>query len=819
MNYSLSEFSKIIDAEIIGNCQEKNIQNIIFDSRKVISSDIAVFFAFETSKNDGHKYIEELINKGIKIFVVHKKFTFFENHKNCCFLIVNNTIEALHKLAVYHRKKFDIPVIAVTGSNGKTIVKEWFTSIASDFSKILQSPKSYNSQLGVPLSVLELDKFFEIAFFEAGISKMGEMSKIEKIIQPKIGIITNIGDAHQENFDYIEQKLNEKIQLFKNAEIIIYNKDNSLIDKTLALSYPFKQKFTFGLSENSDLIVKKIYKNHLQTNICLKYQNIEYDFSINFIDDASIENALTVLSALLVVYKDKTPNSFDLSNLYQIKMRLQQIEGMNNCTIINDSYNSDLSSLKIAIDVLNAQQQHSKKTIILSDLNEVGKDERTIYQTVANLVKYSNIDRIFGIGQKISKFADLFKIPKSFYPDTHSFILDLFQQKFNNETILVKGARNFKFEKITKELQLKNHRTVLEINLNNFEHNYQYFRELLKPETKIMVMVKAFSYGSGSYEIANFLQLKNVDYLAVAIADEGIELRKAGIKTPILILNPDTDNIEIFKTYSLEPEIYNFRMLEIFSKKIGNIKNEKFPVHIKINTGMNRLGFSEDDIEKLITFFKQNNNLFIKSAFSHLVGSSDSKFDDFTINQAKLFEKITSVLKKELSYNFIKHIANSSAIERFPDFHLDMVRLGIGLYGISSSTKNFLKNISTLKTRIIQINNVKKGDSVGYDRTWFAQKDSKIATLPIGYADGLSRKLSNGVGKVKINNSFAPIVGNICMDLTMIDITEIDAGEGDEVIIFDEEYTVSDIAKLLGTIPYEVLTSISQRIKRVYVWE
>ena len=812
------QIKKILKADFKGN-EEAIINYVMFDSRKTIPSLKSLFFAIKSNQNDGHKYIEAMYSQGILNFVVNADFTEFDRYLDANFIIVNNSIVALQQFAKYHRKQFRIPVIAVTGSNGKTIVKEWFTVLSSELKNTLQSPKSYNSQIGVPLSVLELKKKHELAIFEAGVSKTNEMQNLEQIINPQIAVFTNIGDAHQENFINIEQKIAEKLILFENAETIIYSSDNELLEQTINKKYPNKKKFIFGKKTSSDLIVKNIIIKSNLSQLFLIYKKREFYVEISFIDSASIENFLTVLSILLTVFTKKTPDSFDFTKLQSVEMRLQQIQGKNNCTIINDSYNCDLVSLRIALDVLKAQKQHKKKTLILSDIFEVGLEENQLYKIISNLLNNSNINRIIGVGDSVRRNSKLFEIEKHFYSKTADFIADINKYNFKDEAILLKGARKFHFERISKELQLKNHRTVLEINLNAFEHNLLYFRSLLLPKTKMMIMVKAFSYGSGSFEIANFLQLRNVDYLSVAIADEGIELRKAGITTPILVLNPDIDNLDVFVEHALEPEIYSFRMFEAFAKSIKNKVHNRYPIHIKINTGMNRLGFSIDDVEKLIEKLNETDNIFVKTVFSHLVGSGDKKFDEFTKLQIKKYESFVSKLEQNLNYKFIKHILNSSGIERFPEAQFDMVRLGIGLYGISAKNNKLLKNISKLKTQIIQKNKVNANETVGYNRVGELVRNSVIATLPIGYADGLSRKLSNGIGKVKIKGQFVPIIGNICMDLTMIDVTDIEVNEGDEVIIFDDEYSVSEIATQINTISYEILTSISPRVKRIYVWE
>ncbi len=816
--YTISEIVKILDAKLLGK-NDNFISTLIYDSRMIIPSSESLFFAIKGRNNDGHKYISELFKKGIRNFVVNKDFKDFHLYDASNFIIVDNTIEALQELAAYHRAKFKIPIFAVTGSNGKTIVKEWLFYLLNKNKKTLKSPKSYNSQIGVPLSVWELSEIYEVAVFEAGISKPAEMIKLQRILKPDIAIFTNIGDAHQENFLSIKEKINEKLDLFIDASTIIYSLDFKEVDEMINKRFPKKKKFTWSLSEKADLQVLRLKKEHKYSLVYVRYMRNDYVIKLKYSNRASIENAMSVLSALLCFYPKKNPDSFAFEELSAVEMRLQQIEGKNKCTIINDSYNCDLSSLKIALDVLTAQNQNSKKTIILSDIFEIGKKEEELYSAVAQMLVNNGITKIIGIGETISRNSELFECEKYFFKSTQEFLLELARIDFNNEAILLKGARKFHFEHIAEVLQLKNHRTVLEINMSSFDHNLQYFRSLLKPRTKLMVMVKAFSYGSGSFEIANFLQRKGVDYLAVAIADEGIALRKAGISLPILILNPDVANFELFVEYSLEPEIYSFRMLDSFYQIIKNKIYNTYPVHLKINTGMNRLGFNETQVDELIERLEKYEKIFVKSVFSHLSGSSDDIFDDFTHKQINIFKTVSDKLSVKLGYKFLRHILNSAGIERFSEYQFDMVRLGIGLYGISALDNNLLETISSLKTRIIQTFEVKKGETVGYSRTWKASKDSIIATLPIGYADGLNRRLSNGVGQVFVKNKLVPIVGNICMDLTMIDITGHDVHEGDEVIIFGDEITISQIAEKIGTIPYEVLTSISHRVKRVYVWE
>jgi alanine racemase len=817
-NYTIKQLADITNAKIIGN-KQKTIKYLIYDSRMTIPAEESLFIAIKTKTNDGHNFIQAAYNKGYRNFLISNFTKKFENLNQANFIIVNDTLVALHQIAQFHRKQFKNTVIGITGSNGKTIVKEWLTQSLNKNLKVYQSPKSYNSQLGVPISIWGLSDTYDIAIIEAGISLKNEMDKLEKIILPQIGIITNIGDAHQENFNNINEKLNEKLKLFKNSEIIIFPNDYEIIKNAILKTYPNKKTFCWGKNKNSDLQIINISKYKKSSEILLNYKAEKYTIKLNYTDKASIENILTVLSTLLLLNKKSNPDDYDFSSLQPVQMRLQQIEGKNSCTIINDSYNCDLTSLRIALDVLNSQNQHKNKTLILSDIVEIGSKPQETYSTVAKLIKNSKINKLIAVGEQISKYKNIFDTQKFFFNNTDELLRNIEKLKLKNETILIKGARKYHFEKISTLLQLKNHRTVLEINMAALEHNLQYFRTLINPQTKLMIMVKAFSYGNGSFEIANFLQRKNIDYLAVAIADEGIELRKAGIKTPILILNPDAANFDIFYQYQLEPEIYNFRMLKLFYNTIKNHTYMPYPIHLKINTGMNRLGFDENEIDNLLALLKQMPKIFVKSIFSHLVATDDKNLDYFTLNQIKKYQKISNYIEKNIKYKTTKHILNSAGIERFPQYQFDMVRLGIGLYGLSAINNSLLKNISSLKTKIIQIREIKAGETVGYNRSWTAKRTSKIATIPIGYADGLNRKLSNRVGEVMVNGAIVPIVGNICMDLSMIDVTDINAEEGDEVIIFGNKYPINKIAKKLNTIPYEILTSISQRVKRVYVWE
>lgn len=818
MNYTFSKIAKILSNKFLikNDCV---IKYLTFDSRLIHSPENTLFFAIKGNFNDGHNFINELYKNGMRNFCINSYFVDYNNFNDANFIIVSNTISALQNLAEYHRKLFDIPVIAITGSNGKTIVKEWLKFYLSKSNRVVCSPKSYNSQIGVPLSVWEMNSNHEIAIFEAGISMPGEMSKLERIIMPNIGVFTNIGDAHQENFLTLEQKIEEKMKLFANVQKIIYPFDCEIIKKNINKISNKKEIFGWSLNEKCDLQLIEIIKNINYFELLLLYKNKNYKVKTKLNDKASIENMMSVISMLLVLNPETTPDKYDFLEVSPVEMRLQQIQGVNNCTIINDTYNSDLTSLRVAIEVLNTQNQHKKRTLILSDILQIGKNEFELYSEIATIIKNSNINRFIGIGNSFSTHKSQFEKNSFLFETTFDFLSQINKFDFNNEAILIKGSRKFNFESITEKLQQKNHYTVLEINIPALENNLLYFRNKIKTETKLMIMLKAFSYGSGTYEIANWLQRKNIDYIAVAISDEGFELKKAGITTPIMVLNPDSSNFSSYSEYNLEPEIYNFRVLKEFYNSIKDKVTLPYPIHLKINTGMNRLGFNNEQIFELTKMLKNMDKIFVKSVFSHLVGSSEEIFDDFTKKQYNLFINSCEILQKELGYSFIKHILNSGGIERFPQFQLDMVRLGIGLYGISSKKAN-LKNISSLKTRIIHIQRVSKEETIGYSRKGKLQKESIIATIPIGYADGLNRHLSNGVGYVIVNGQNAPIIGNICMDLTMIDITNIEnIKEGDEVTIFGEKPSISELADKLQTIPYEILTSISQRVKRIYLWE
>lgn len=827
MNYTVNTIAQIIKAEVKGDGNKNNtIRQLLIDSRKLSNAETSLFFAIKGERHDGHSYIKELYDSGVRNFVVTALPENENNYTEANFCTVANTLVALQQLAAHHRKQYQIPVIGITGSNGKTIVKEWLYQLMREDHTIVRSPKSYNSQVGVPLSVWQISKENDLAIFEAGISKPNEMAQLEQIIQPTIGLITNIGQAHNENFESQQEKVREKLALFTHADTLIYCKDYLPLHNEITTNKGLHglKIFSWSKKMRADLLIGRITKTATDTEIQGVYKNDFIAVSIPFTDEASIENAIHCWTTLLFMGYDNVKIAERMRFLSPIAMRLELKEGINNCSIINDSYNSDLSSLSIALDFLNQQKQHIKKTLILSDILQSGRKEDDLYKEVAELLHKKGVTRLIGIGESITKQQHHFHLEKTFYKSTEDFIKSYSTSFFRDETVLLKGARAFGFEAISKIIQQKAHETVLEINLNAIVHNLNYYRSKLKAETKVMAMVKAFSYGSGSFEIANVLQFHRVDYLAVAYADEGVELRKAGITMPIMVMNPEEQSYEAMIQYNLEPEIYSFRVLSLFEeavKRSERMQDKAMLVHIKLDTGMHRLGFNLGDMNELIVRIKNKKQIRIKSIFSHLAASDEPEHDDFTRQQIKSFNQMSDAIKSHFTYPIMKHILNSAGISRFPDAQFDMVRLGIGLYGIGSNQweQQQLQNVSTLKTSISQIKNIPAHETVGYSRKGIATRDIQIATVPIGYADGLSRKLSGGKGIMMVKGKPAPIIGNVCMDMCMIDITDVNANENDEVIVFGESYPITQIAKDVGTIPYEILTNVSRRVKRIYYQE
>ena len=814
MSLNAENIATIIDANWFGTATATEITHISIDSRSMQNGVGTLFFALVGPNNNGHNYIAELIQKGVHNFVVHSIPDNLKGKAN--FLMVENTLDALQKFAVYYRNLYHFPVIGITGSNGKTIVKEWLNFLLSPDYSIIRSPKSYNSQVGVPLSIISINENHNLGIFEAGISTTNEMSKLAQIIKPTIGILTNLGSAHDEGFANFEEKIKEKLGLFTNAEILIYKKDK-VIDAFLNSNL---KTFTWSLNDSSaDVFISQKSLSD-KTILEVNYSGEKFEVTIPFKDDASIENAIICLMVLLYLKYDFSVIQSRLELLYPVEMRLKVKTGIHNCTLIDDSYSSDFQSLKIALDFLESQKQHANKTIILSDIFQSGLSNDDLYSKVSELIVSNKINRVIGIGETITNYKNKF-VNCITYKNTEAFIADFNTHNFSNETILIKGARLFEFEKIVHLLEEKTHETVLEINLNAISHNLNYYKSKLKPTTKIMVMVKAFGYGNGGFEIAKLLEHHHVDYLGVAFADEGITLKNAGIKLPIMVLNPEITSFSAIIQHQLEPEIYSLKGLNSFLQIAKSNQLENYPIHIKLDTGMHRLGFEQENIEALIAILKNNKSVKVKSILSHMATSDSMDNRDFALYQIQLFEKLSSKIISELNITPIRHLLNTSGISNFPEAQLDMVRLGIGLYGVSNDPQEqrFLENVGTLKSIISQLRVINEGESVGYGRRFIAQKKATIATIPIGYADGISRHWGNGVGFVTINGQKATIVGSICMDMLMADVSEIDCHEGDEVILFGENPTVSFIAEKLGTISYEILTSISQRVKRIFYRE
>jgi len=815
-NYSISLIAGILSAKSYIANDQAIITKLVIDSRSVIDPDESLFFALNAKRN-GHEYLKDAYANGIKNFVISDE-DYIGSFPDANVLLVADVLVALQTLAKYNREHHTLKTIAITGSNGKTIVKEWlYQLLAADFN-IVRSPKSFNSQIGVPLSVWEIEENHTMGIFEAGISKSGEMDSLAEIIQPTIGILTNIGEAHAEGFSSVKEKLLEKLKLFKNAELFIYSPEYT---EGLSLDdLPGKSKFSWSFKQKADLQILFIEPIDGRNYIRAKFKGEEIECLIPFSDKASLENGVICWATLLAL--NYTPQQTDalLEKLTLVSMRLELKNGINQCSVIDDSYSADISSLAIALDFLNLQNQHPKKTLILSDLYETGKSDEDLYAEISALLKQKNVNRLIGVGPHISAAAKLFDMETSFFDSTLAFIENFPSLHFSNETILVKGARRFEFARISKLITQKIHDTVLEIDLNALAGNLQFYRNKVKPGVKVMAMVKAFSYGSGSFEIANLLQYHKVDYLAVAYTDEGVALRKGGISMPIMVMSPEPSAFDAIVKHKLEPEIYNLDILKSFISFLSeNVKN--YPVHLKIETGMNRLGFEEPELADLLQQLNETEKVKVISVFSHLVGSDDPQHDEFTAHQLERFTAAADKIKDGIGYSFIRHISNTSGISRHPEAQLDMVRLGIGLYGFDGglSHNKGLQTVAVLKTTVTQVKPIKPNETVGYSRRGALPNGGMIATVKIGYADGYNRKFGNGVGKMLINGQLVPTVGVICMDMCMLDVTGLDVKTGDEVIVFNGKLTISELAKQIDTIPYEILTNVSQRVKRVYFYE
>lgn len=822
---SIAQISSVVGGDLLSkeSNSELLISSISIDSRTIFDPVSSVFFALKSERNDGHRYIADLIHTGVRAFVVSDYTDELLKYAHCSFVVVPDTLKALQKLAAWHRSKFEIPVVGITGSNGKTIVKEWLFDLLHNRA-ILRSPKSYNSQVGVPLSVWNLGPNYELAIFEAGISKPGEMQNLLEIIQPTIGILTNIGEAHQENFKSHQEKLEEKLQLFQTCETLIYCKDQPLVHAKISEGRIIPEEKAFAWSfedKTADLYFSKI-ETEDGVEITTEFEGKNHRVGLPFQDTGSLENAGHCLAFILCKHLSEDSVLEKFQHLQPVAMRLEIKEGINNCLLINDYYNSDINSLQIALGFLNNHARHPYlgKIVILSDIQQAGIPDKQLYTEVARLLQLNKTSHLIGIGSRIRKYADLFEKSSTFYESTDQFLESFKPNQFRQECILLKGARDFHFERISSVLQKKYHQTVLEIDLNAMIGNLNFFRSLIRPETRVMVMVKAFSYGSGMAEIARILQFHKVDYLAVAVADEGIELRQAGIDLPIVVMNPEEHSFENMIEFRLEPNIYSEEIFDSFRKVLQKHAVVRYPIHLKIDTGMHRLGFdSAEKVEKLAAKLAAQEEMVVRSVFSHLAGADEAVHDAFTRSQIEQFQQLSTLITERLPYKVFRHILNSAGIERFPEFQFEMVRLGIGLYGVSSCGNLQIKSISRLKTSVSQIRKIEAGQTVGYGRKGIATQNSEIAVLPIGYADGYDRRLSNGVGKVFVNGGVVPVIGNICMDMCMIDVTGLPVAVGDEVELMGEHILVNDIANTIGTIPYEILTGISQRVKRIYLQE
>jgi Alr-MurF fusion protein len=824
----IQEIADVAHGNII-NKSNYHVDTIVFDSRKIAFAQSALFVCIVTDKDDGHKYIAEAYQKGIRSFLISDSIS-TTAYPEACFVQVGSTIRALQTLVAHHRKKFHFPVIGITGSNGKTIVKEWLNHLFDGHFQVVRNPKSYNSQLGVALSLWEMHTENTIGIFEAGISEPNEMVYLANMVQPTIGIFSNIGEQHSENFNTTEQKIQEKLKLFYSAEKLIYCADHTLIANEIKLAVKHKllkaQLITWGSAKNCTLIIKQVASTDERTTITAKYKNKNINIIIPFSDNASIENACHCWLAALECGLSHSEISSRLITLTPVAMRLELKRAINSCLLINDSYNSDIGALQIALDFLLQQKQNNNYTLILSDILQSKKSTMSLYHEVAELIQEKKITKFIGIGEALSSVRHVFdKLQKCtcfFYPNTHQFLEHINLHQFNNENILLKGARVFQFEQISLALEEKIHQTVLEVNLNAIADNYAVYNRLVKKDVAIMAMVKAFSYGNGGFEIASKLQFLGADYLGVAYADEGVMLRNNGISIPIMVMNPDSGAYDAMITYKLEPELYNMASLQKFIAACQDNEVLGFPIHLKIDTGMHRLGFTAQELPLAIATICANPVVKIQSVFSHLAASDDPQLDKFTQKQAKIFDECITLIDKTIDYTYFKHVCNTSGIARHKHLHYNMVRLGVGLYGVdySGMLGKKIKHVGRLKTTIAQIKLIEAGETVGYNRKGKVKRPSKIATVCIGYADGVNRAMSNGAGKMYINGKLAPIIGNVCMDMCMLDVTDVPkVKEGDEVIVFGPELPIMEVAKMNNTIAYEIMTDISTRVKRVFYEE
>ncbi|WP_160139102.1 bifunctional UDP-N-acetylmuramoyl-tripeptide:D-alanyl-D-alanine ligase/alanine racemase [Chryseobacterium sp. c4a] len=812
MNYTVQQIAEITNAQVIGD-NNLVVKNIAYDSRIIYSIRNTAFIAINTHKNSGEKFIEAAIDRGINIIISEHQYPQFEN---ITWIIVKNSVDFLQQLAKYHFENSHLRSIGITGSNGKTIVKEWLYQCLWNEFPTVKSPKSFNSQIGLPLSLLQINDSHELGIFEVGISHPNEMEKLEHIFHPQIGLLTHIGNAHAANFSSEEELIDEKIKLFKDSEIIIYNGDHSLVDQKIKNLYSDKKLISYGFKKENQVFIKKNTKDE---NIIVEYFGEEISFPAHQRDESTLTNATALIAVLKVLQVENKKIVEKINLLKAVEMRLEAIEGIKGNIVINDSFNLDLDSLKTALQFLK-EYNKPKKSLVLTDIVGVNANSKELYEEVSELVNEQNFDSVFLIGNEISKFSELFKSKIYTFIDTKELIESKHLSEIENQIILLKGARKFEIEKLKDVLELRKHDTVLEINLNAILHNINYHKSLLKPTTKMMAMVKANAYGLGSYEISEFLQHHHIDYLGVAFADEGVELRKKGITTPIVVMNPEQHSYQTIIEYNLEPEIYSFRVLELFYEAVQKSGyDKKYPIHIKLETGMHRLGFKGFELDQLSETLSQK-NLKVQSLFSHLSSSDVPEEKEFTLNQLKTFDENSNQLIEKIGYAPIRHILNSSGITSYTDHQYDMVRIGIGMLGESPDIEiqKQLQSVVSFKTVISQISMVENDESVGYSRRFKADHLTKIATIPVGYADGIPRLIGNQVGSLGVNKTLVPIVGNICMDMMMINVEDVpNVKEGDMVTVFNAKPSLKEFAGYCKTITYEVLTSISPRVKRIYI--
>ena len=823
MSYSLEKVTALIGAHRFG-ATDAVIDWLLTDSRSLAFPETTLFFALRTARGDGHRYLPDLYRRGVRNFVVEQLPEAWQtDYAGANFLRVVSPLKALQRLAERHREEYDLPVVGITGSNGKTVVKEWLYQLLSPLKRVTRSPRSYNSQIGVPLSVWLLDEHTEVGLFEAGISEPDEMPALRAIIQPTIGVLTHLGPAHQENFPSLEDKCLEKLELFKDAEVIVYNADSPVVADCVRRSLYTGNQLAWSRTDQAQpLFVPKVVTGADGTDVTYVYLGYEGHFHLPFVDEASVEDALHCLAVCLYLHVPQEAIARGMARLEPVAMRLEVKQGVRGCTIINDTYNSDVNSLDIALNFMQRRPAgHAvRHTLVLSDILQSGESAEALYARVATLVGSRGVDRLIGVGPELTAAAARFPMEARFFQTTDELLRSGLLDTLRDELVLVKGARAFHFERITERLALKVHETTLEVNLAALVDNLNYYRSFMRSDTRMVCMVKASAYGTGAVEVAKTLQDHRVDYLAVAVADEGVVLRQAGITTGILIMNPEMSALDTLFAYDLEPEVYSFRLLDALIHAAERAGVAHFPVHVKLDTGMHRLGFDpEHDVPALIDRLRGQDAVVVRSVFSHFAGSDEDRFDDFSAEQFDRFDRASRALQAAFPHRILRHICNSAGIERFPERHLDMVRLGLGLYGVDPYGNRLLHTVATLRTTILQIRDVAPTDTVGYSRRGRLDRPSRIAAIPIGYADGLDRHLGCGHAYCLVHGQRAPYVGNICMDVCMIDVTDIDCREGDAVEIFGEHLPVTELSDRLDTIPYEVLTSVSERVKRVYFQE